>query len=185
MARITLVTGNPDKKKEFENALSGTDIVIADHHLHEIQSLNLREIVEHKVRGAYGCVKGPVIVEDVSFEVAAMNGFPGPFVKYWANLVGYEKALILCEAEKNWAARAVCADAYFDGKQLVYVEEAVPGRLTSRAGDDGFGFDFFFIPDGYDQTFAQLGRTVKNKISHRARSLQALRVALAEKGILA
>ncbi len=181
--RITLVTGNSEKQKEFASILTDTEIQIAALELHEIQSFDLHEVVEHKVRAAFEQEHGPVIVEDVSFEITALNGFPGPFVKWWAKVVGYETALIVCDAKSDRTARALCAAAYFDGERLIVGESDVKGRLTERAGDDGFGFDFYFIPDDYDKTYAQLGHEVKNRTSHRARCLRDLQQKLSQQGV--
>ncbi len=140
----------------------------------EIQSLSLEEIVRAKVRAAFDAVGGPVIIEDVSFEIAALKGMPGPFVKWWAKTAGYEPALVVCESVGDWSAKATCGAAYFDGERLEYVEGIVTGRLSARAGEEGFGFDFYFVPDGFDRTFAQLGLDVKNRISHRALAMRLL-----------
>lgn len=172
---ITIVTGNPNKLKELQAMFPGREMTSAAVEIPEIQSLNLEEIVCAKVRDAFNAVGGPVIIEDVSFEIAALKGMPGPFVKWWAKTAGYEPALIVCEAVGDWSAKATCGAAYFDGERLEYVEGIVTGRLSARAGEEGFGFDFYFVPDGYDRTFAQLGLEIKNKISHRALAMAALR----------
>ena len=181
---ITLVTGNPNKRKELEAILAGADIASRDVDVPEIQSLSLEEIVRAKVRAAFEVVGAPVIVEDVSFEIAALGGMPGPFVKWWAKAAGYEPALIVCEKAGNWAATARCGAAYCDGDRTVFVEAAVEGRIGPRAEGDGFGFDFYFRPNGYDRTYSELGIEVKNEISHRARSMRMLRDALRAEGIL-
>ena len=60
-------------------------------------------------------------------------------------------------------------------KQEHLFEGIVEGQITrERSGVGGFGYDPIFRPDGYDQTFAELGATVKNQISHRARATQKL-----------
>lgn len=175
---ITLVTGNPNKLRELQAIMEGTDVTSREIDVPEIQSMNLEEIVRAKVRSAFDAVGSPVIVEDVSFEISALNGMPGPFVKWWAKTAGYEPALIVCEKTGDWAAKAICGSAYCDGDRLEYVEAEVTGRLTAKSEGDGFGFDFYFIPDGYDRTFAQLGPDIKNQISHRARSLRMLKEKL-------
>ncbi len=64
--------------------------------------------------------------------------------------------------------------AYTDGTQTIVATGTMKGRLVDRAGDDGFGFDFYVVPEGYDQTMAQLGRGIKNQISHRAECFRQL-----------
>jgi len=175
---ITLVTGNPDKLVELQSIMIDVELVARVVDVPEIQSMDLEEIVRAKVRAAYAAVGSPVIVEDVSFEIAALGGMPGPFVKFWAKTAGYEPALIVCETLGNSAATARCGSAYFDGERLEYAESVVAGHLGPRTEGEGFGFDFYFVPEGYDRTFAELGREIKNQISHRALSLRMLKEKL-------
>jgi XTP/dITP diphosphohydrolase len=59
----------------------------------------------------------------------------------------------------------------------------VTGTLVSRRGGDGWGFDFYFQPDGFKQTYSELGPEQKNLISHRRRGLDAMRKKLGENGL--
>ena len=61
-----------------------------------------------------------------------------------------------------------------EGKKLDALGK-MEGRIAySIAGENGFGYDPIFQPEGYDKTFAELGNEVKNQISHRARAVQKL-----------
>lgn len=163
---ITLVTGNREKQKEIETII-GFPLAIESLDLAEIQSMNLEEVAMAKAREAYQRIGRPLIVDDVSFEVEALNGFPGPLVKWWENVVGYE-AMVEFVNGKSPNVRAVAMAVYTDGKQWITAIGEWKGRLTARAGLDGFGFDFYMIPEGQDQTVAELGRAFKNEYSHRA-----------------
>ncbi len=66
-----------------------------------------------------------------------------------------------------------------DGKLLGTFEGAVEGTIVDHPrGNRGFGYDPIFLPDGFDATFGELPAETKNKISHRARAIAALREAL-------
>ena len=90
MANITFITGNQDKADYLAKYL-GHPVDHLKLDLDEIQSLELKEIVEHKVRQAYEKVKKPVIVEDVSLEFEALGGLPGPFIKFFVEKVPFER----------------------------------------------------------------------------------------------
>jgi XTP/dITP diphosphohydrolase len=78
----------------------------------------------------------------------------------------------------NRRARFICAVAVASpaGEVLNLSEGICPGSITrAPRGESGFGYDPLFIPDGYDQTFAELSDDIKNQISHRARALKKLR----------
>ncbi|MCR5035357.1 MAG: RdgB/HAM1 family non-canonical purine NTP pyrophosphatase [Clostridia bacterium] len=69
---------------------------------------------------------------------------------------------------------SVITMVYPDGKTLV-ARGTVEGHLVlEERGDNGFGYDPLFVPEGYDRTFGELGHEIKNSISHRARALQVL-----------
>ena len=69
---------------------------------------------------------------------------------------------------------SVITMVYPDGKTIV-ARGTVEGHLIlEERGEAGFGYDPLFVPEGYDQTFGQLGQDIKNSISHRARALQVL-----------
>lgn len=75
---------------------------------------------------------------------------------------------------------SVITMVYPDGKTIV-ARGTVEGHLILEAkGENGFGYDPLFVPEGYDQTFGQLGQDIKNAISHRARALQVLHEKLLE-----
>jgi non-canonical purine NTP pyrophosphatase (RdgB/HAM1 family) len=181
---LTLVTSNPNKKTEVEAILVGVEISTKALELPEIQSMNLKEIVLAKARSAFAMVCAPVLVEDVSFEMECLNGFPGPFVKWWKQVVGYELALEIAKLENKYGATARCGSAYCNGDDVCYAEGVVKGRLTAKKGESGFGFDPYFIPEGHEKTFAQMSIEAKNGLSHRARAFKELRSELKAAGVI-
>ena len=114
-------------------------------------------------------------------EVAALNGAPGVFSARYAGAHASDadrRALLLselakvCDTDRRARFVAVVAIATPDGTVLNLSEGICEGSITfAPRGTGGFGYDPLFIPDGYDQTFAELPDTVKNLISHRARAL--------------
>lgn len=167
---LTLVTSNKNKAREVKEIL-GPDIKIRELNLSEIQSLNLNEVVSAKAKAAYKLVKKPVIVEDISFEIKALNGLPGPFVKFFLQTLGTEGTVKLVGNNPS-DTTVTAAIATYDGQKLKTFKGVVHGSLTKKnKGESGFGFDRIFIPYGYKQTYAQMDSLLKNKISHRAKAL--------------
>jgi inosine/xanthosine triphosphate pyrophosphatase family protein len=82
MRSITFITGN-QKKADYLARYLGFPIEHIKLDLEEIQSMELQEIVEHKVKQAYEKIKKPVIVEDASLEFTALGKLPGPFIKFF------------------------------------------------------------------------------------------------------
>ena len=80
------------------------------------------------------------------------------------------------------AAEAICTFAYSDGadsEPLIFVGKT-PGCIVEPRGPRDFGWDPCFLPDDFDQTYAEMDMATKNKISHRGRALEALRNGLME-----
>ncbi len=171
--KITFVTGNEFKAKETGEILQ-LDLEISKIDLTEIQELDLEKVALHKLNQAYEILKKPVLIDDVSFEIESWNCFPGPLVK-WILKAGNGPSLLLklLEGEKDRRAKARLAIGFHDGKKPHLFFGEVEGAVADTIrGDNGFGWDRVFIPEGYSQTFAEMPSKLKNSISHRGRALE-------------
>jgi len=172
---ITVVTTSRDKLVEI-NKILGTNHKISKIEIPEIQSLNLDEVITEKAKTAYKLIKKPVLVEDVSLQMKALKGLPGTFIKFFLNTLGTEGTVALVKNKKT-DTKVTDAIAIYDGKNLKVFKGTVYGTLSPKnRGSYGFGFDKVFIPKGYTKTYAQMLDKLKNKISHRARALQKVKV---------
>ena len=121
--------------------------------------------------------------DDSGLEVAALGGAPGVYSARYAPTDPERIARLLAAMEGNpdRRARFVCVIALADPDRLLAsFRGEVRGTIADAPhGASGFGYDPVFIPDGHDRTFAELGPAVKDRISHRARALQAFREYLA------
>lgn len=173
---VTLVSGNKNKMKEYLALLpKDKNILITTKSidLPEIQSMDLLEIIEDKARRAYEIIKSPVIVEDVAAGLDSLNGLPGPFIKFFIESLENNPLLELSK-QPNERATITCTTALFDGKKLTHGVGTIKGIVVQPRGKDGFGFDFVFVPDGYDMTMSEMGFEKKNKISHRSLAIKDL-----------
>lgn len=112
--------------------------------------------------------------DDTGLEVEALNGAPGVYSARYAgdahdSEANMKKLLRDLEGVENRKARFRTVFALIvDGKEHLF-EGIVKGEIIkTRRGTSGFGYDPIFIPEGYSQTFAEMGNDLKNKISHRA-----------------
>ena len=119
------------------------------------------------------------LADDAGLEVDALNGAPGIHSKRWAgedatDAIRIAKLLQALEGVTDRRARFVAAIA------IVHPDTTPEGVLGvckghikhTPVGESGFGYDPVFVPDGYNQTFAELGEGIKNQISHRAKALE-------------
>ncbi len=117
--------------------------------------------------------------DDSGLEVDALNNEPGIYSARYSGTRDSEQNMYLV-LEKlgnstNRKARFVTViSLLMDGKEYLF-EGTINGQIAHRpSGKKGFGYDPIFIPDGYAITFADLDRSEKNRISHRARAMQKL-----------
>ncbi len=175
---LTLVTGNPNKLEEARR-ITGVEIEGVEIDLPEIQSLHLEEVLRAKADEAWRRVGRPVVVEETGLELVAMNGFPGPLVKWMLDAIGPEGIARTAIALGDPRAIARCQLLVRDGERTLFAEGSTEGILVLPArGDAGFGWDPVFQPDGHDLTYAELGREIKDRIGHRGRAWSALLVDL-------
>jgi inosine triphosphate pyrophosphatase len=169
---FTLVTGSEHKRAEYERLIPHIAFDTSSIDLEEIQSLNLRSIVEHKVRSAYVAAKKPVVVEDVAAGIDELGGLPGPFIKFFEEKLGHDALYRLAGADAP--ATITCTLGYYDGSRLLLAEGIIHGKIVAPRGQLNFGFDCCFIPRGATQTFAEMGTAKKDAISHRLLAISEL-----------
>jgi len=155
MKQVTFIIGNQAKANYLAKYL---DCPVAHRKvdLDEIQSLDLRAVVEHKARQAYNLLGTPVLVEDVALEFEALGTLPGTFIKFFLQTMAEADICKLVDG-KSRAAVARCVFGYCDGDRLELFEGSLAGSVAERpAGDHGFGWDRLFIPKGYHITRAEM-----------------------------
>lgn len=171
---VVLVTGNPGKVLEARR-ICGARLAAIEIDLPEIQSLDVDEVLRAKADAAARIARRPVIVEETSLELAALNGFPGPLVKWMLVAVRAEGIARTALALGDPRAAARCRLMLRDGDRTTTAEGVTEGRLVLPArGDAGFGWDPVFEPEDRGLTYAELGAEVKDEIGHRGRAWRAL-----------
>jgi XTP/dITP diphosphohydrolase len=135
-----------------------------------------------KAREGFAHTGLPTVADDSGLTVDALNGMPGVLSARWSGRHGDDRAnleLVLAQLSDTPAERLgaafVCAVALVSASGETVVDGRMPGRLIrAPRGDNGFGYDPIFVPDGYDVTSAELPSEEKDAISHRGQALRAL-----------
>ncbi|MCC7570089.1 RdgB/HAM1 family non-canonical purine NTP pyrophosphatase [Candidatus Micrarchaeota archaeon] len=176
MEIIYLVTSNKNKVNEVKKIFD-RKIETADLEIREIQSLEVEEVVKEKAKQAFEILKKTVITEDTGLYLDELNGFPGALIKWVLQTSGRQG---ICNLIKdNRTAVAKCSICFYDGKEMKVFTGKVKGKITEKPrGESSFGWDPVFQPEGYDKTFAEMSMEEKNKISHRKKALEKLKIYL-------
>lgn len=152
------ITGNQSKADYLSRQL-GIKIEHQEIDLDEIQSTDLHEIVNHKLHQAYSACSRPVLVEDVSLVFNALGELPGPFIKWFVDNAGDEACCRMLDGFEDRSAIIRCTFGYFDGETVKFFDSELPGLISAKpAGHNGFGFDRFFINEGYEFTRAEMSQ---------------------------
>ncbi len=175
------------KQRELQAILADLDIELvlpnqvglADFDVEETGQ-TLEENARLKAVGFAEAARMATIADDSGLEVAVLDGAPGVFSKRFGSSDDerMSKLLSLTTDATDRSAQFRSVLCFYDPKSRIeHLEEGiVTGRLAFEPrGNNGFGYDPLFIPDGYDKTFAELGVDIKNGISHRARAALELK----------
>ena len=167
---FVLVTGNRGKVAEARTA-TGLDLEAVDMDLQEIQSLDYHEVLRAKAAEAWRRIGRPLIVEEAGLDLSALNGFPGPLVKWMLEAVGAEGIARTAAALGEVRASARCFLLYMDGDREILAEGRTEGiAILPGRGKNGFGWDPVFLPLGSKRTFAELTGAEKDAVSHRGKA---------------
>jgi len=184
--KLILATRNPHKLKEIQAIFNVQGLEICS----SFDFPEIPDVIEdgdtleaNAIKKAVELCRAtglPALADDSGLEVEALDGAPGVYSARWSgegctyqdNNVKLLRELTGC-TNRRARFRTVIALA-MPGEAPQTVEGSVQGFIRDEPrGDQGFGYDPLFVPDGYNQTFAELPAEVKNRISHRARALNA------------
>lgn len=183
MSKITFVTGNANKLKEVVAILGGEPgpegnkvgnftVVSQDLDMEEVQG-TIDGVTIHKAKSAAQLVGGPVLVEDTCLAYNAMNGLPGPYIKWFVKSVGLTGLVDMLYKFEDKGAQAICTFGYCSGPgaEVKLFQGITDGHIVYSRGHKNFGWDSIFQPNGFEETYAEMDPKVKNTISHRYKAL--------------
>ena len=153
---LYMVTSNLHKFRKIAAAFSHP-LQQIDLDLLEIQTTDVQQVVEHKVKEAYRQVGKPVLVEDTGLTFEAWNGLPGALIRWFLTTVGNEGICTMLDGFSNRRAVAESCVGFYDGTRFALFSATVAGEITpAPRGDYGFGWDPIFQPDWSTKTFAEI-----------------------------
>ncbi len=180
---FTLVTGNRNKLIEAERIL-GCRLECEPLDLPEIQSLDLFAVLRAKGEEAWDRLRRPVVVEETGLELPVLNGFPGPLVKWMLEAVGPAGISRTAHALGDPRAIARCALIYMDGETELVADGETRGQLVLEPrGEGGFGWDPIFVPEERQETYAELGSGIKDRLGHRGKAWRRLQRSLSSRDV--
>jgi len=170
-----MVTSNTHKAREVAEFFGGfPEVTFVPLEIPELRSDDVGVISRQKAQYAYDHLLTPLIVDDTSFSIDALNGFPGPYAAYVLHSIGNPGILKLMKDVENRNAHFTTAIAFADERGIRHFSGTIHGRIIMvPRGRGGFGYDPIFDVDG--RTLAELPLEEKNRISHRALALTAFR----------
>lgn len=202
--KIVFATNNQHKLQEIRNILGSEFEIVSlkdigcDVDIPETGN-TLEENAMQKAQYVYDHYNLSCFADDTGLEVEALNGEPGVHSARYAEGTDHDseanmaKLLSNLEGKDNRKARFrtvialiqkqdVCPCGCTSIKKVNRFEGIVDGSIaTEKHGTAGFGYDPIFVPEGYDKSFAELGESIKNGISHRARAVAKLAEYLKQK----
>jgi XTP/dITP diphosphohydrolase len=184
---IVIATSNPNKLKEFRRMLEplgfkvtslkeeGVDIDVEETgKTFKDNSLIKADCIAKKLPGKI------IIADDSGLEIHALGNFPGIYSARWMEGHTYiEKNTELIrrlEGQKDRSADFVCAITLinFETEPLSFVGQTQGQIAEQILGNDGFGYDPIFIPEGKDRSYAQMSGEEKDQVSHRGKAFRLL-----------
>lgn len=189
--KLVISTGNTHKVDEIKNILIDLDVEVIskrDVGLKNLEVIEDGETLEanslKKARALAGKLNHMVLADDSGLFVDSLNGEPGVYSSRYAGEEGNDdknnkkllKELKNIPIENRDAKFKTVIALITEDKREIIVYGECKGKIGFKeVGENGFGYDPLFIPEGYEKTFGEIGEVEKNKISHRANALKNLK----------
>ena len=180
---LVFATNNQNKLKEVKSKLKAEILGLADIHCNEDIEETGKTFEENAfIKAKYVLDKYgyDCFADDSGLEVEALDGAPGVYSARYAGEHGNAEANMnkLLENLKgigNRKARFVTVICLINKENTLYFRGEINGTIINeKRGNDGFGYDPIFVPDGFNLTFAEMTLEEKNKMSHRALALEKM-----------
>ena len=184
MKRLVFATGNSHKLQEVQGlfkegfALSCLKDVNITEEIPETAD-NLVDNALQKAWYVYNKCGIPCFADDTGLEVDALGGAPGVYSARYAGEQKDSKLNMLLllknmngKANRNARFRTIIAYIDENAQEHIFEGEIRGKIIENMVGENGFGYDPIFVPEGYEQTFAELSSEIKNTLSHRARAME-------------
>ncbi|MFZ4521922.1 MAG: RdgB/HAM1 family non-canonical purine NTP pyrophosphatase [Bacteroidales bacterium] len=189
MSSLLFATNNDHKLRELREIMGQEFTILSLRDVNVDTDIpETQETIEgnamQKARFIHELTGTDCFADDTGLEIDALDGRPGVYsARYAGDNCSFDdninKILEELSGSENRKACFRCVICLImDGKEQLF-EGRVDGIITTvRHGDEGFGYDPVFVPDGYSQSFAQMPPYLKNGISHRGRAADKMRKAL-------
>ncbi|MFH0866683.1 MAG: non-canonical purine NTP diphosphatase [Bacteroidota bacterium] len=182
---LVFATSNKHKLYEIKEAIGGRIEILGLHEAGINEDIpetgaTLEENTLIKAKYIFNKYHLNCFADDTGLEIEVLNGRPGVYSARYAGKdcnFGHNIKKVLSEmlTIENRKARFRCVIALILDGKIDFFEGIVNGRLLyEKRGQGGFGYDPIFVPEGYDQTFAEMPVEEKNKISHRGIAVSKL-----------
>jgi XTP/dITP diphosphohydrolase len=181
MKTIYFITSNANKLAEAKAKISDLDIKIIQKNIGypEVQADTLEKVVTFGARYIQEKINHPFLIEDAGLFIKYLHGFPGVYSSYVFHTLGCKGILKLINAleidRRKACFKSVFAYIESNEKPQFFIGKCKGKISTDMRGNNGFGYDPIFIPDGNNKTFAEMDINEKNSYSHRGKSLDKIR----------
>lgn len=194
MRKIVVSTGNQNKVNEIKNILKDLPFEILSKNEIGLKDIEVVEdgktLEENSIKKAKALAKEVdyiVIADDSGLFVDALNGQPGVYSSRYGGEEGndtrnneklLEELKGVALEKRTGRFKAVIA-LIKENKEILTISGQCEGRIIfEEKGNNGFGYDPLFVPNGFDKSFGELDENIKNQISHRAKALLKLKQLL-------
>lgn len=170
--KINFVSQNSYKINEAAQILNqyGIEVEPLSMHIEELQTLDTVKLVRNKALQAFSNVRKPLFVEHTGLYLDLLGGFPGGLTQIFWDRVGKDNFAKYFSGDGFALAKTLIC--YVDGKKTHVFEGEISGSIINPPRfDNGFQWDCVFVPNGYSETFSEMG-SLKNEISMRLIALR-------------
>lgn len=173
MLELRFLTKNDGKFRELSELIDPKKCALVKDgtEINELQIEDMKLLVRNKALEAFKKIRRPLIVDHTGLSFELLNGFPGGLTSVFFDRLGADGIASVIGQSKNNKVKAVTYIGFCDGQQVhLFVGEITGHIADAPKGSEGFQWDTVFVPDGYSQTFAELGNVKKNEISMRRKA---------------